>query len=111
HDLGVRKRSGPQLSIISDVRFNNQHAVLLGDHRTESHDLAEIDSRIALDAYANILARVNSTRLTLRNLSAQTQRIHAHDVDHRRACREVFTNTRPLFLHDAIERSDHGSVF
>jgi len=50
-------------------------------------------------------------RLTLRNLSTQTQRIHFHDVHDRRTRREIFTDTRSFLLHDAIERSNHGSVF
>src|SRR6185436_14565747 len=54
-DFRVRKRTGTKLSIISDVGFNHQHAILLGDHWTESHDLAEIDNLIALDGYTNIL--------------------------------------------------------
>ena len=66
---------------------------------------------IALDGYTNILTRANSVRLALRNFSAQTQRIHSHDVHHRRARREILTDTRSLFLHDAIERRDHRSVF
>src|SRR6185369_8429321 len=111
HDLGAHKRSWSQGSSISYVRFNHEHTVLLGDHRTESHDLSDVDILIALDGYANILTRANSARLTLRDLSAQTQRIHSHDVHYRRTRRKIFTNTRPLFLHDTVERSNHPSVF
>src|ERR1044072_58234 len=60
HDLSAHKRSGSQRPIISYVRFNHEHTVLLGDHRTESHDLSEVNILITLDGYTNILARANS---------------------------------------------------
>src|SRR6185369_281161 len=36
---------------------------------------------------------------------------HSNDVHDRRACRKVLADTRPLLLHDAVQRRNHRSVF
>src|SRR5689334_4816719 len=58
-DLGVSKRSGSQRAVIADISFDYEYAVLLRDHRTQTHDLSSVDILIALDGYPNVLTSVH----------------------------------------------------
>src|SRR5438309_8438397 len=50
------------------------------------------------------------SRLALRYLSAQPERIHSNYVNHRGSSSEIFTDAGPLLLHDAVERRNNRRV-
>ena len=77
---------------------------------TQPFYLAQVNTRIACDGDADALAGPHCTRVALRNFRLQSQWIHAHNINHRRAGREIFAGARTLLLHDAVQRCIDGRV-
>src|SRR6185295_13283463 len=59
HNLSSGEGARTQLAVIVDIGLDQKHPILLGYHRAESLDLADINSWIAFDGYPDVLSGAN----------------------------------------------------